>query len=248
VPQTHFYGVNYSPWTERARWALDHHAIAYRYHEHVPFLGERLLRFRGRHTGKKKVTAPLLTDRSTAYGDSFEIIAWSDRRGSSAGLIDDHDAARDWCDRIELGLAASRARTTGRILRDPEALNESAMAVSPALFAPLLRPIAAQGAKYVGRKYGANLDDESAHEQAMTELLDEIRSALGGRASLHGNGFGAKDILAATFMQGVAPVAERYIALRPALRRAWTCEQLAREYADLVEWRDTLYAKHRKAR
>src|SRR5262245_44456729 len=39
-------GAFYSPWTERARWALDHHGIAYRFEEHVPVVGELALRRR----------------------------------------------------------------------------------------------------------------------------------------------------------------------------------------------------------
>ena len=42
------YGLSLSPWTERARWALDHHGVAYDYHEHVPMLGEVLLRMKAR--------------------------------------------------------------------------------------------------------------------------------------------------------------------------------------------------------
>ena len=52
------YGVGYSPWTERARWALDHHRIAYRYREHLPMLGEPMLRRRARAAGQAKPTAP----------------------------------------------------------------------------------------------------------------------------------------------------------------------------------------------
>ena len=42
------YGLTQSAWTEKARWALEHHGIAYRYHEHVPVLGEVLLRLKAR--------------------------------------------------------------------------------------------------------------------------------------------------------------------------------------------------------
>src|SRR6188508_1450752 len=51
----------YSPWSERARWALDHHGLAYETVEHVPFLGEIRLR---RIVGKKaaRATVPVLID------------------------------------------------------------------------------------------------------------------------------------------------------------------------------------------
>ena len=36
--------LHVSPFSERARWALDHHGIAYRVDPHTPFLGEPRLR------------------------------------------------------------------------------------------------------------------------------------------------------------------------------------------------------------
>ena len=35
-----------SPWSERAKWALDHQRLSYQVVEHAPFLGERRLRGR----------------------------------------------------------------------------------------------------------------------------------------------------------------------------------------------------------
>jgi glutathione S-transferase len=41
-------GEGFSPWTEKARWALDHHGIRYRCEEYVPLAGEPWLRLRAR--------------------------------------------------------------------------------------------------------------------------------------------------------------------------------------------------------
>ncbi len=57
--------------------------------------------------------------------------------------------------------------------------------------------------------------------------------------------FSYADIVMATLLQGVSPVADRFLALGPATRAAWTREGLAREYADLLEWRDRLYEAKR---
>ena len=40
------YGIAYSPWTAKARWALDHHKIPYRYREHLILFGMPELRWR----------------------------------------------------------------------------------------------------------------------------------------------------------------------------------------------------------
>ncbi len=35
-------GLHYSPWTEKARWALDRQRVPYAFEEHLPMLGEML--------------------------------------------------------------------------------------------------------------------------------------------------------------------------------------------------------------
>jgi glutathione S-transferase len=47
-------------------------------------------------------------------------------------------------------------------------------------------------------------------------------------------------------LQGVMPVADRFIPLGPAVRACWTRPALAAEYDDLVRWRDALYEQHRR--
>ena len=51
----------------------------------------------------------------------------------------------------------------------------------------------------------------------------------------------------AVVLQVVSPVDPAYIRLGPALRRAWTEPVLAREHADLVAWKDALYAGWRQS-
>jgi glutathione S-transferase len=53
------------------------------------------------------------------------------------------------------------------------------------------------------------------------------------------------DLTMAVVLQMVSPVDDRFIRLGPARRRAWTEPTLASEFADLVEWRDRLYAEER---
>ena len=72
------HGVGYSPWTERARWALDHHRIPYRYREHIPMVGEPLLRRRAHGTLRVKATAPLLVHAGGAIDDSLAIMRYAD--------------------------------------------------------------------------------------------------------------------------------------------------------------------------
>ncbi len=241
----HLYGLHYSPWTERARWALEHHRIRYRFHAHVPFLGESLLRFRGRRLKQKKVSVPLLVAGKTTIGDSFEIIQHADRVGRGSTLIADAEAAQEFAARIETGLQAARANVTANILGDDEALREAAMAASPAFAAGALRPLAALGARYIAKKYDADLQLTDQHRATIADVLRELRTELDGAEFMNGKSLSALDMLAASLLQGVSPVADRFIELGPATRRAWTIEPLAEEFSDLIVWRDRLYAEHR---
>ena len=241
----HLHGLAYSPWTERARWALDHHHVGYKYHEHVPFLGEWLLRFRGRALRQRPVSVPLFIRGRLVLGDSLAIITHADAEGSGDPLIGDEAKTRAFRDEVEGALRAIRARVTGEMLDDREALRDAATAVSPKLLAPALAPVAALGARFVAHKYQADLHRPQENLRAVRQVLDHVRRTLGGAQFLEGGTFGALDLLAATLLQGIQPVRAPHIPLPAALRRAWTWPRLAEEYSDLIEWRDSLYAGHR---
>jgi glutathione S-transferase len=77
-------------------------------------------------------------------------------------------------------------------------------------------------------------------------VLDEMR-ALGLVRRTVFESFTYADVLLATSLQGISPVADRHLPVRPATRRAWTRDAVARDYADLLAWRDWLYDTHRRA-
>ena len=71
MTQPTLYGLAYSPWTERARWALDHVGFDYHFQSYIPGISEprlrmRLRRFRG------PVTVPVLFGLQV-YEDSSAI-------------------------------------------------------------------------------------------------------------------------------------------------------------------------------
>jgi len=44
----------------------------------------------------------------------------------------------------------------------------------------------------------------------------------------------------------VRPVKDSFIALGPGTREVWTQPELAARFADLLDWRDAIYEKHRR--
>jgi glutathione S-transferase len=243
------YTLSVSPWSERARWVLEHHRLPYRKIEHVPMLGERRLR-RVLGNPRARATVPVLVAGEQVLRDSWEIALYAERVGQGTPLIGDAaEQVRHWHDLAERAMSAGRALVIDRSLASEEALDEALAA--PAVLRPLLRPLARQGMRWFARKYQLDLAGSSAAGQALRTAFDELRAALRKQASAAGVGdyllgrFSYADIIAATMLQGVSPVAHRYIPLGPATRRVWTNAELAADYADLIAWRDRLYERHR---
>lgn len=244
MAQVTLYGLSYSPWSERARWALDHHRITYRYREHIPFLGEPWLRFLRRGM-EGASTVPLLIDGPTRLGDSKEIFAYADRRGSGSSLGSTRSEVRDWIALLEPVLAELRVRVTRRTLRDSDALREAAEAATPAFLAGFARPVAAMGARHIGRKYGFAADELGFDHEFVTERLSELETAVASGSYLAGT-FSAADITAASVIQGFCP--HEGVRMGEATRKTWKDEQLVGRFPTLIDWRDTLYRNHRPRR
>lgn len=237
------WGLSYSPWTEQAKWALDHHGIAYRLRPYVPFVREAALRMQMKKFWGR-VTVPVLIDGNTVYPDSLDIIRLADKIGAGTPLLPAELAqqAESWKARADATLDAARGLVTRRVRASEAALIESAPRSVPGW---LKRPLAISGLWLFGRKYrlAANgADDESR----IAETLDALRGELarsGGKYVL--GRFSLADVSMAAMLQIVKPVDANYMKLSPGMREAWHTPILAEKYEDLLMWRDGIYAQHR---
>lgn len=236
-----------SPWSERARWALDHHKLAYQKIDHAPFLGERRLR-KLVGPGPKRATVPVLLAGEQRLTESWDIARYADAHGHGSPLIPAEREAeiRTWNDRADAAMSASRGLVIAGMLSTPEALDEGQLPSTPSWLRPLLRPVARRGMRWFAAKYGVQLDDLAPLQAKLRAALLELRAARTTSSPYLLGSFSYADIVMATLLQGVAPVAEQYIRLGPGTRRAWTQPSLAAEFQDLLTWRDTLYTQHRR--
>jgi glutathione S-transferase len=243
MPTPTLIGLTYSPWTHRARWALDHHGIGYTFQEYLPVVGEPLLRARaGKWSGK--ISVPVLLTPHGAITDSIEIVRHADSIGSAARLYDGHEeAVAQWHPIAEEALAAARGLVIAAIEHNPRAQEESVALPLPAV---LKRPTAKFGTWMLTRKWQARQPEEVAERKLVT-ALEDLRAALDGKEYLDRE-FSLADILMANVVQCVQPVADQYIRLKPATRETWTRPTLAARFGDLVGWRDQLFQKHYKKR
>jgi len=237
--------LSYSPWSERARWVLDHHAIAYRTIEHTPFLGElRLRRLVGRKKGR--ATVPVLIDGDTVLTDSWDITQYADRTGTGSKLIAPELEAgvREWTELADRASSQGRALVVSALLASDTALDEGLpFPLPPWLNAPM-RPLTRFGLRWFARKYDLLPGAPAEYEARMRPALDQLRASVKSSPYLLGR-FTYADIAMATLLQGVSPVGNGYIRLGPATRRAWTRPVLEADYPDLIRWRDNLYIEHR---
>lgn len=237
--------LGYSPWSEKARWALEHHRIDYRSVPYLPMLGAwglrlRLRRFRG------PVTVPVLFAEDGPYDDSWRIAEYADRVGKAETLLPpaDLDEIVRWNQQSEIALSAGRALVTARVLQDAEALKESLPPAVPAFLRAVGRPIAAMGARYLMRKYDLSGKSEASWRDDLRQPLLALRDALQNRETLLDR-FSYADIAGVSMLVFVTPPAEKYISLGPASRRCWCDGDLAGAFADLLAWRDRTLATYR---
>jgi len=237
-----------SPWSERAKWALDHHGLAYETINHTPFLGELRLRRIAGGRGTKRVTTPVLVDEGRVFTESWDIALYADQVGKGSTLIplDQEAEIRRWNDVAEDAMKAGRALLIPRLRASGPALDATLPPFFPRWIRPALRPVTRYVTDWFTRKYDLRLDEAPAHLAKMRSALETLRSALAKSSPYLLGRFSYADMVMAILLQGVVPVADRYFPLEAPMRVAWTREDLAAEFADLIAWRDRLYEQHRR--
>jgi len=242
--------LSYSPWSEKARWALDHRRIPYRRVPYQPMIGEPALRLRMRKlTGPLSV--PVLFDGYRWYDGSWAIARFAETTGKGEPLFPDGtlDDIAGWDATSERALAAGRALGLPRILDDREALTELVPPPLRRALGPLAVPTAAFGIRRTMRKYGTTRQSDREHDRVLHDALTRIRDHLqptegGGPETLLGR-FTYADVTAAQIIQFVEPESIGKFRIAASSARAYRHDAYAREFADLAQWRDALYAQYR---
>ena len=240
--------LSYSPWSEKARWAMDHHGLGYREKAYSPLFGAPILRLRtGKFTGQ--VTVPTLFYGQGYLMDSFEIAKYADRVGRGEALIPEGSARQieGWNRESERALSAGRALLIHNISGDAKAKEEYVPRLVPGFLRPLLAPMVARvGLGYFTRKYGLKALPPQHCLAVIREVLSKMRKILGGDSPYLCGRFSFADIAMAMVFQVVEPVSSEFIRIGSRSRPSWANPELAEEFPDLVAWRDELYRKERR--
>ena len=241
------YGLTISLFTEKALFALDHHGLAYEFHEHVPLVGEVFLRLKskGRPPGAK-ATVPLLVDGDETLPSSLAIARYADRIGNGARLFSEEndDAIVHFAALSDQIIEMGRTRIVRGMRGNREAQLENTPKWVPGFLRGAFAPSVALATSFIASKHGVVTDQAEVVARARP-ALQAVRAALAKGPHLVGDAFSFADIAIATSLGVVKPHADA--PLGPATRAILTQDALVDELADLLAWRDEVYRQHRKA-
>ncbi len=229
-------GEAFAPWTQKARWALEHCGQAFDYEEYTPTLSEPGLRWRLRQWSGV-VSVPMMLAGDRVIRGSWEIAHYANEAAAD-GRLGDFQAIEPWNDLSEAALAEGRTRVVRCMLANAQAQEESLPAFVPGALRRSLRFVSRNALNRLDRKY-AHLVKAGALRHALERTRDGLAQA--GGDYLLGR-FSYADITMAVVLEVVAPIAHVDPPLGPATRRCWADPALADDFQDLLAWRDRLAA------
>jgi glutathione S-transferase len=241
-------GLRYSPWTEKARWALDHHEIPYAYREHLILLGMPRLRWEMRKPFGDITVPVLLLGGGKYVMDSMEIARWADERGTQPKLMPselDGDIKR-WNDICENATDAARGVLLVRMAENPEAQRSGLPDFIPGALRGPLSFMTRVGMNYIAREFNSRSKQFDEHIQRMRDFALEVRKSIKGNY-LAGQ-FSYLDISVASTLNIIQPAGQKFLQVSESMRSLWTQDEMVKEFGDLLDWRDRIYSLHRKRR
>jgi glutathione S-transferase len=243
------WSLPYSPWSEKAKWALEESGVRYQKQRYEPLLGEPAMRLR---TGKWRgpVSVPVLRTDEGWLTDSFDIARWASAQAPGSTLMPaaELERVREYNELSERGLAAGRVRSLARLLDSRAGLRDMMPPKMRGVLGPLAPRIAAFGIRRTLRKYAGTVSGDAERELVL--VLDRLRADLkDSGASTMGvphllSRFSYADVAMAQVLAFVDPPAT-HLRLTEATRASFRDPELAPRYADLLRWRDDLYRELR---
>ncbi|HIA03001.1 MAG TPA: hypothetical protein EYN66_14020, partial [Myxococcales bacterium] len=159
-------GITYSPWSYKARWALDWHGINYRYQEYLLMLGQVKLRAQLRQ--RAHATVPAMISADTKLRDSFEIAKWADQQQGGTDLQTNTAEVAQWNQISESILRLGRIRCALSVQDDPAGLRASVP--PPMNKLPGATQLAKLGVRYILKTYPINTQVSEIEKQCATHL------------------------------------------------------------------------------
>lgn len=227
-------GESFSPWTKKARWAIEHCGLAYDYQEYTPTLSEPSLRWQMRQWSGK-VSVPVLFAGRDILRGSWDIARYANEV-TGIGRLGELQEIAHWDKLSEAALAEGRTRVVRSVLGNERALEEALPAFIPHSLRRPLRFLARDAARRLDRKY-AHLLEFGSIRDALTATREGLKRSKGDYLL---SDFSYADITMAVVLEVIAPIAITEPALGPETQECWNDKELAEEFRELIQWRDCL--------
>ena len=227
-------GETFSPWTKKARWALEFCGLSYGYKEYTPTLSEPGLRLRLRQA-RGRVSVPVLFAGKQVLRGSWAIANYAQETAGD-GRLGDMDTIKPWNDLSESALEEGRTQVVRKIMNNKAALAEGLPGLIPNKLRGPFRFLSYDAVRRLDQKY-AHLVTPGALRSALLETRQAL--ARSSTDYLLGD-FSYADITMASTVEVFAPIARHDPPLGPATQSCWNNQELIDEFGDLLAWRDRL--------
>jgi len=247
-----FYYLHVSPWSEKACWAMDLAKFDYQKLNFTPMITTPLVRFKSLNFTKKVTVPTLISDHKTLTG-SYDIAQYVEKKQTNKSHTpyifppELKTQIDDWEKQSDQFLQAGRALVCIRMKSHNGAKIMSLPPEIPSSIRPLMLPVASLGLYYLKAKYGFDWNKYEQYVENMRKILQKVRSTLADKGDYLLGQFTYADIAMAVTLQMVKPIGSPYIPLDKDTESCWETPELKDEFKDLLEWRDLIYAKHRKS-
>lgn len=234
-----------SPWSEKAQWALDYCQVPYQKIIYTPITSTLSTRLKSKNLFGK-FTTPVLIDGEQILRDSFDIAKYANNR-RAAGIPslfpkDQLNEIEQWNTLSENLTGIRRAQAMPLMKANKDLLETNLPPFIPQALRPHLTSVAKFALNVLQFKYRLPKVD---HTPELNEGLIKLRDALKKNDKTVLGTFSYADITMTATIQSFKPVDTQYVGLDPATEACWCEAELIKDFKDLVEWRDHLYAQHR---
>ncbi len=238
------FALPYSPWSERARWSLNHHQIPYIEHEYQPLLSEPKLRWQTRKWRGPISVPVLITEQSTLLG-SMEIAEYAEQVGTGTPLMSPTFAPdiKTWVLQADGIMSAGRAILIHNLMHSKEAMRASLPSWVPPTLRRYGHPVSHWVLKRLGHKYGCFQYRPDDWTKTMRSSLIKWRSV---EKPYLNQEFTIAEMSMVLALQFAEPCCSSVIPLHLQTRSCWRHDQLASEFEDLINWRDDMLNLHHK--
>lgn len=240
--------IPFSPWSEKARFALDYCNVKYTRKSYTIMLDDWWVRILLKRPFGAFTLPFLIQPDGKVVEDSYALSRSIPEVAAQlfpVAQLDDILRVNQLCDQL---LDTGRALASQAVLTDREAMFENIPPFIPVKLRPYLLSIVKIAISSLDKQFGVLAKSPEQLLQKMRSDLVQLREIIHAKKGREGTlleQLSFADIAAAAALHFVSPVQHAKVRIAPHTRKTMTQPSLASEFQDLLTWRDALYTRYR---